>query len=52
MERALGLGPFAVVALAFFAVGREGVETALLMVGYAENTAGSSWPQNVRPPFE
>ncbi|WP_068279991.1 iron uptake transporter permease EfeU [Aldersonia kunmingensis] len=44
MEKALGLGPFAVVSLAFFAVGREGVETALLMVGYAENTAGSSWP--------
>ncbi|MCX5045506.1 FTR1 family protein [Aldersonia sp. NBC_00410] len=44
MERALGLGPFAVVSLAFFAVGREGVETALLMVGYAENTAGSPWP--------
>jgi high-affinity iron transporter len=44
MERALGLGPFAVVSLAFLAVGREGVETALLMVGYAENTAGSPWP--------
>ncbi|HEY5856979.1 MAG TPA: iron uptake transporter permease EfeU [Aldersonia sp.] len=44
MERALGVGPLAVTFLAFLAVGREGVETALLMVGYAENTAGSPWP--------
>ncbi len=44
MERALTVGPAAVLALAFFAVGREGVETALLMVGYAENTNGSLWP--------
>ncbi len=44
MQRALSVGPFAVFSLAFFAVGREGVETALLMVGYAENTGGSSWP--------
>lgn len=44
MEKALVTGPVAVLALAFFAVGREGVETALLMVGYAENTAGSAWP--------
>lgn len=44
MERALTVGPLAVLALSFFAVGREGVETALLMVGYAENTGGSSWP--------
>ena len=44
MERALGLGPLAVTSLAFFAVGREGVETALLMVGYAENASGSNWP--------
>lgn len=43
MSRALDVGPPAVVALAFLAVGREGVETALLMVGYAENT-GSQWP--------
>ncbi|MEU7767225.1 iron uptake transporter permease EfeU [Nocardia sp. NPDC049190] len=44
MSRAVAVGPAAVLALAFLAVGREGVETALLMVGYAENTAGSLWP--------
>ncbi|MEU7632119.1 iron uptake transporter permease EfeU [Nocardia sp. NPDC049220] len=44
MSRAVAGGPAAVLALAFLAVGREGVETALLMVGYAENTAGSLWP--------
>ena len=44
MTRALSVGPVAVTSLAFLAVGREGMETALLMVGYAENTAGSSWP--------
>ncbi len=44
MSRALSVGPPAVVALAFLAVGREGVETALLMVGYAENASGSQWP--------
>ncbi len=30
------------LALAFLAVGREGVETALFMVGYAE--AQTAWP--------
>ncbi|OLL21210.1 MULTISPECIES: iron uptake transporter permease EfeU [unclassified Rhodococcus (in: high G+C Gram-positive bacteria)] len=44
MEKALLAGPAAVLTLSFFAVGREGLETALLMVGYAENTAGSAWP--------
>lgn len=44
MEKALTVGPIAVLSLSFFAVGREGVETALLMVGYAENTNGSLWP--------
>ncbi len=44
MERALTVGPIAVLTLAFFAVGREGIETALLMVGYAENANGSLWP--------
>lgn len=44
MEKALTVGPIAVLTLSFFAVGREGVETALLMVGYAENTNGSLWP--------
>lgn len=42
MTRALETGPLAVTALAFLAVGREGVETALFMVGYAE--AQTSWP--------
>jgi high-affinity iron transporter len=42
MQRALETGSLAVLALAFFAVGREGVETALFMVGYAE--AQTSWP--------
>ena len=36
MARALETGPLAVLTLAFLAVGREGVETALFMVGYAE----------------
>lgn len=44
MTRALEVGAGAVVLLSFLAVGREGVETALLMVGYAENTSGSNWP--------
>lgn len=42
MAEALETGPVAVALLAFFAVGREGVETALFMVGYAEAT--SNWP--------
>lgn len=42
MTRALETGPLAVAMLAFLAVGREGVETALFMVGYAE--AQSNWP--------
>ncbi len=42
MARALETGPFAVALLAFLAVGREGVETALFMVGYAE--AQTAWP--------
>jgi len=42
MTRALQNGGWAVASLAFLAVGREGVETALFMVGYAE--ASSSWP--------
>nr|WP_198428395.1 iron uptake transporter permease EfeU [Nocardia bovistercoris] len=44
LTHALSVGPAAVVTLAFLAVGREGVETALLMVGYAENASGSQWP--------
>ncbi len=42
MARALETGGWAVAALAFLAVGREGVETALFMVGYAE--AQTAWP--------
>jgi high-affinity iron transporter len=42
MSKALETGPLAVALLAFLAVGREGVETALFMVGYAE--AQSNWP--------
>ncbi|ORB29536.1 iron uptake transporter permease EfeU [Mycolicibacterium parafortuitum] len=42
MAQALETGPVAVALLAFLAVGREGVETALFMVGYAE--AQSNWP--------
>jgi high-affinity iron transporter len=42
MSRALETGALAVVTLSFLAVGREGVETALFMVGYAE--ADTAWP--------
>ena len=42
IQRALETGSMAVLGLAFLAVGREGVETALFMVGYAE--AQTSWP--------
>lgn len=42
MARALETGAPAVLLLSFLAVGREGVETALFMVGYAE--AKTSWP--------
>lgn len=42
MSRALETGSLAVLMLAFLAVGREGVETALFMVGFAE--AKTLWP--------
>ena len=43
-EAAAGIASLiAVVVLSFLAVGREGLETALLMVGYAEGSA-SAWP--------
>jgi high-affinity iron transporter len=42
MARALETGGLAVLTLAFLAVGREGVETALFMVGFAE--ARTAWP--------
>lgn len=41
---ALVRGGPAVMGLAFLAVGREGFETALLMVGYAESVSGGLWP--------
>ena len=44
MSMALFNGRAAVMGLAFLAVGREGFETALLMVGYAESVSGSLWP--------
>jgi len=42
MTKALETGSLAVLTLAFLAVGREGFETALFMVGYAE--AETDWP--------
>ncbi len=42
MSKALETGALAVFALSFLAVGREGFETALFMVGYAE--AATAWP--------
>jgi len=42
MSEALEGGSLAVATLSFLAVGREGVETALFMVGYAE--AETLWP--------
>jgi high-affinity iron transporter len=42
MAQALETGALAVFLLSFLAVGREGVETALFMVGYAE--AETLWP--------
>ncbi len=42
MTKALETGALAVFSLSFLAVGREGFETALFMVGYAE--AETAWP--------
>jgi high-affinity iron transporter len=42
MAEALDAGALAMFTLAFLAVGREGFETALFMVGYAE--AETAWP--------
>lgn len=44
MSSALVVGGASVFGLAFLAVGREGFETALLMVGYAESVSGGLWP--------
>lgn len=42
MSQALETGPKAVLFLSFLAVGREGFETALFMVGFAEQS--TMWP--------
>ncbi|SIM41663.1 putative iron permease FTR1 [Mycobacteroides abscessus subsp. bolletii] len=42
MAQALEAGALAVLTVAFLSVGREGVETALFMVGYAK--AETAWP--------
>jgi len=42
MSQALETGAMAVAMLSFLAVGREGFETALFMVGYAESE--TAWP--------
>lgn len=44
MSDALLTSAASVLGLSFLAVGREGFETALLMVGYAESVAGGLWP--------
>ncbi|MBM7368990.1 iron uptake transporter permease EfeU [Gordonia hydrophobica] len=44
LSTAMTAGAGAVFGLAFLAVGREGFETALLMVGYAESVSGGVWP--------
>ncbi|GAB93940.1 iron uptake transporter permease EfeU [Gordonia rhizosphera] len=44
MSHALVAGGASVLGLSFLAVGREGFETALLMVGYAESVSGGLWP--------
>ncbi|AZG45092.1 iron uptake transporter permease EfeU [Gordonia insulae] len=44
MSEALVAGGASVLTLSFLAVGREGFETALLMVGYAESVSGGLWP--------
>ncbi|WP_132994088.1 iron uptake transporter permease EfeU [Gordonia zhaorongruii] len=44
LTKAMGAGGAAITGLAFLAVGREGFETALLMVGYAESATSGPWP--------
>jgi high-affinity iron transporter len=44
LSSAMAIGGASIFGLAFLAVGREGFETALLMVGYAESVAGGLWP--------
>ncbi len=44
LEEAIGLGSFAVVVMAFLAVAREGLETALLFYAAAQGATTSSGP--------
>jgi high-affinity iron transporter len=44
LEEAIGLGTFAVVVMAFLAVAREGLETALLFYAAAQGATTSSGP--------
>jgi len=44
LERALGGGAWAVVALAFLSVGREGIETALFVWATVQSTGGGATP--------
>jgi len=44
LEQAIGLGTFAVVAMAFLAVVREGLETALLFYAAAQAATGTAVP--------
>jgi high-affinity iron transporter len=44
LEHAIGLGGFAVVVMAFLAVAREGLETALLFYAAAQGASSSSGP--------
>ena len=44
LSTAMAAGPAAIMGLSFLAVGREGLETALLMVGYAESSSNGPWP--------
>jgi high-affinity iron transporter len=44
LEHAIGLGAFAVIAMAFLAVVREGLETALLFYAAAQGAANTVYP--------
>ncbi len=44
LEQAIGLGAFAVVAMAFLAVVREGLETSLLFYAAAQGAVASAYP--------
>ena len=44
LEQAIAVGAFAVVAMAFLAVVREGLETALLFYAAAQGASSTAWP--------